>query len=341
MTITALLITALIGQGDWPLSLLGRSDLMCPVCHGSFTTVVCTQTNTRSGVDRDLFARALGPQRVFYRISTCPRCGYSGYASDFDPEIRLPPDVLERIRNEPGLTLPEGFTPESDPRELDAADRYALAITCYRWRRQSDEALAWLHLRASWVEREKGSALAADARLKRVMEYIEGWRPTMKPGGNQVDVEMQTATRIAEAVASGEFSRYQRPYVELALALILRRHGENRLASPLLDRLVTDEGLSPSLREGIERMRQSIVGERRHQQQAADRFEAALLANRIGPDNRGPACYLLAELYRRLGRDRDAVRWYEKALSHKTLPLDVRGWADEQRRWAAAGDGPP
>ena len=336
MRVLGLWLLLSAGQSELPLSLLGRHELDCPVCGQRFTTVVCTQSNTRGGVDRDSFARALGPQPVFYRISTCPRCGYSGYPSDFGSDFRLPPDVREKIRGEPGLPLPDGFTPESDPRELDAAERYALAITCYRWRQQSDEALAWLHLRASWIEREKGSAITSDARLKRVMKYIERWRPTMQPTDNQVDVEMQLATRIAEALAVGRFNRYQRPYVELALALILRRHGENRQASPLLDRRAEYEGFSDELRDGVNRMRESIARERRHQQEAADRFEGALLANAITPSNRGPACYLLAELYRRLGRDHEAIRWYNKALADTALPSDLLEWAEQQRAWCAA-----
>ena len=335
-----LVAAALAGPGDLRLSLLGRHDLTCPVCQQTFATVACTQTNTRGGVDRDLFARALGPQPEFYRISTCPACGYSGYASDFGPDIQLPRDVQQKIRKQPGLRLPPGFTPDSDPRELDAADRYALAITCYQWRQKSDEALAWLHLRASWIGRDKGSALARDPRLERVFEYIERWWPTMHAEDNQADVEMQLAARITEALAAGRFNRYQRPYVELTLALILRRHGENRHAQPMLDHLAGSERFSDALREGIERMRASIVAERKQQQQAARHFERALLADQIEPANRGPACYLLAELYRRLDRDRDAIRWYDNALNDPALPADLQTWARQQRAWSATGNPP-
>jgi len=324
------------GLGEHPLSVLGRHELTCPICRQVFTTVACVQSNKRCGVDRDLFARALGPQPEFYRISTCPRCGYSGYTSDFDPGVEPPPDVREKILRELPSRLPEGFTPASDPRELDAADRYALAVTCYRWQQKSDEARAWLHLRASWVAREKGSTLPPEPRLQRVMAYIERYRPAAAAAENQADVEMQTATRVAEALATGQFNRYQQPYVELALALMLRRHGENRHAAPMLDRLAGCQRFSESLREGIERMRASIPREREHQLESAGCFERALLAEQIRPPNRGPACYLLAELYRRLGRDADAIRWYDKALSDPALPTDLREWARQQRAWSAS-----
>lgn len=319
---------------DTPLSLLGRHQLRCPVCEQGFAALIVTQTNTRGGVDRDLFARAVGPEPEYYRVSTCPKCGYSGYLSDFDPDIVLPPDLRGRITGEPGLELPEGFTPESDPRELDAADRYRLAIQCYQWGQKSDEAVGWLYLRASWIERDKGSVLPKDPLLARVMKYVERWRPEMQRTDNQRDIEMQTVTRMLEALASGEFNRYQRPYVELAVALILRRHGENRQAGPMLERLAVYEPFSESLRQGIERMRVSIKLEREQQAEAAACFERALLAGQIGGDNRPMACYLLAELCRRLGRDREAVGWYDRALESKQLPADLRKWAVEQRAWS-------
>jgi hypothetical protein len=319
---------------DTPLSLLGRHQLGCPVCQHIFTALVVTQTNTRGGVDRDLFARAVGPEPEYYRISTCPKCGYSGYLSDFDPDVVLAPDLRDRILGKPGLKLPKGFSVDSDPRELDAADRYRLAIQCYQWGQKSDEALAWLHLRAAWIARDEGSLLPKDPRLARVMEFVGRWRPEMEATDNQRDVEMQLVTRVLEAVAGGQFNRYQRPYVELAVALILRRHGENRQAGPMLDALVEYEPFSDSLRKGIERMQASIAVEREYQADAANCFERSLLANQISRANRGTACYLLGELCRRLGRDREAVNWFDQAINDRALPPDVRRWAIEQRAWS-------
>ena len=317
------------------LSLLGRREIACPVCEQAFTTIACTQTNTRGGVDRDLFARALGPQPEFFRISTCPSCGYSGYLSDFAPGVRIQPDVLEKIRRHPKLPLPAEFGPESDPRELDATIRYELAITCYQWRQKSDEALAWLTLRLSWVYRDRGSVLPPDPRLEKVLAYVKRWRPPLEEGGNQVDVEMQLAARVAEAVAAGEFNRYQKPYVELALALILRRHGEARQAAPLLERLDDYEGFSPSLQEGIVRMQQSITDEQRCQRQAIAFFERALLSDQIRSSNQTAATYITAELHRRLGRDSTAIRWYDEVLKDRRLDAHLGTWARQQRAWCS------
>ncbi len=312
------------------MSLVGRHELLCPLCSQGFTALSCSQTNARGGIDRDLFARALGPEPEYYRISTCPHCGYSGYLSDFNTDVVLTPDFRDRVLREPRLKLPAGFTPNSDPRELDAMDRYRLAIQCYRWLQRSDEALGWLNLRASWIARDEGAMLPKDDRLARVMKYIERWKPELPSGGNQMDVEMKLVTRVLEALVSGHFDRYQRPYVELAAALILRRHGENRQAGPMLDTLVKCEGFDASVRKGIERMRESIRLEREFQVEAANCFERALLGGRISEKNRGTAKYLLGELLRRLGRDREAKRWYELALRETTLPETVRVWGQMQ-----------
>lgn len=329
---------SLLPIGAEPLSLLSRHPLLCPACGQEFTTLVCVQHNTRGGIDYDLFVRPLGPNPEYYRVHTCPRCGYSGYASDFPPEAHLPnrdkpflsATVREKILKQRLLELPEGFGPESDPRELDARDRYRLAIQCYQWRDQSAEALAWLNLRASWIARDEGALLPPTPRLKRVMSFIEQWRPFLEEGGNQVDVEMQLTTRMAEEIAAGRFNRYQKPYVELALAMILRSHGENQPAKAILKRYVNMESYPETLQAGIARMLDSIETERQYQQAAVDCFETALSAGQVGDANRPAACYLLGELHRRLGQNESARQWYDKSLNDPSTPPDLKEMARRQ-----------
>lgn len=337
MYLTMALMLAAATYADAPVSLLGRVEMDCLICGQHFVSVASVQQNTRGGVDRDRFARAVGPQPVYYLIATCPKCGYSGYPADFDPSVAIPPDVRDKILKKPGLPLPAGFTPESDPRELDASDRYRLAITCYTWRQRSDEALGWLHLRASWVARDEGAILPPDDRLARVMHYVQRWRPALEPGGNQLDVEMKLITRMAEAQLAGQFNRYQEPYVRLACALILRRHGENRQAESMLRPLLKSERFTERTREGIERMLGSIATEREHQGAAVEYFERAVLSGQVTQENVTAARYLLGELCRRLDRDGDAITWFDQALHDAGIEAHLKQWAEEQRAWAAAG----
>lgn len=341
LPVTAICVALTTAQAvaQTPSGRLLRYDLKCPVCRQAFTAVACPDANTREGVDRDLFARSLGPQPEYYRIATCPKCGYSGYESDFTSSVVIPPDVRDKILKKPRLALPKGFTPDSDPLDLDAADRYELAIICYRWRQRSDEALAWLHLRASWVHRDEGSTLPPDPRLVRVMQFIERWRPIRDPKENQADAEMGLATRIAEAIETGRFNRYQKPYVTLALMMILRRHGENRLAEPLIHTMAESKDFTPVMQDAIRRMRDSMQRERKHQAAAAECFERAMMSNQITGKNRPPAYYLLGELNRRLGRDQEAIRWYDQALQSPEIDDQLKAWAGQQRAWAAIGTG--
>jgi hypothetical protein len=58
------------------------------------------------------------------------------------------------------------------------------------------------------------------------------------------------------------------------------------------------------------------------------------MADQITAPNKAPACYLLGELYRRLSRDREAVRWYDRAMADPALPPDLRRWARQGREVA-------
>jgi tetratricopeptide (TPR) repeat protein len=120
--------------------------------------------------------------------------------------------------------------------------------------------------------------------------------------------------------------------------MILRRHGENRQAGPLIDRLADYTEFSPSLDDAVRRMRDFIPLERKHQAEAADRLERALLAGQIKAPNQGTARYLLGELNRRLGRDRQAVAWFDKVLASPELPADLKTWAGQQRAGCLAED---
>lgn len=306
-----------------------HQEMTCPVCQTAFTVPACPNVDTGGGIDRDLFAHSLGPQSEYYRIATCPKCAYSGYVTDFDENVTIDSAIRDMLLKQPRLPLPAGFGPMSDPFDLDAAIRYDLAIQCYEWRKRSNEALAWLHLRASWIARDEGSNLPRDWRLARVMKYIERYRPYKTTTDNQVDIELQTATNMADAIAAGQFNRYQRPYVELALALILRRHGENHLAMPHLTKLAAGSAFSELLQEGIKRMMKSINHEHKHQAKAIHYFEQAVVANEIQGANRAVVCYMLGELNRRIYRLNEAFKWYDQALRAPDLPLDLRTWIKE------------
>lgn len=310
---------------------LGRVAVVCPVCDHAFEALVVRSTNTAEGVCRDLFARAVGSQPVYYEIASCTRCLYSGYLGDFTEPNRVTPAQKARVLRRGELKPPTPIRDGLDQREIPATTRYALAAQTYEWRPASHEARAWLHLRWAWVVRDEGSFLPPTYAFMLAMREIEPRLPPSKPGGNQADRELRAINLLAGDLMQGRFSPQQTPDVWLVLAMLLRRHGENRQALAVLDELAASADFPEPLPAAIEKMRQSIDEETRLLNVARRHFEAALAADEIKPPNVGPARYLLGELYRRTGDEAAAREQYDRALTTPGLDESLRGWAAEQR----------
>ncbi len=312
-------------------TVLGRQDVTCPVCSLKFQAVVPASIDTTAGVDRDFFARSAGPQAVFYLVSTCPRCYYSGTVDDFAEKTELPPGFRDKVLKAPKLNPGMTITPQTDQREIPAAIRYDLAVQCYRWRGMRSEAMAWLYLRASWVARDEGSVMPRTDRLQRVMGFIERWLPPDAPGVNQADRELELITHVAANLAEGRFSRYQAPYVRFVLAILCRQHGENDVFDALFPESRSCTDLPEILQRKVVEVRASIATERARQRLALESFLKALDVKEIAPANRPAALYLVGELYRRLGQANRAVLYYDRALAEPGLDPHLADWARQQR----------
>ncbi|UCG31784.1 MAG: DUF2225 domain-containing protein [Phycisphaerales bacterium] len=313
-------------------SRVGRVRVTCPCCAFEFEALAVARTNTLAGVDRDLFARALGPQPVFYLVSACPRCYYGGYLEDFQPGVSLPPDVVSELTGadsplRPSVPLDAG-TPQ---RDIPALVRYELAYECYRRLQRPDEALAWLCLRAGWVVREESSYPPPAERFERMVTYARRWLPPDTPGANLADRELIMCTRLAAAIAESHFNIYQRPYAELALAMFLRRHGENAPAEHLLVRLLDQQELPGLLTAFARRMHDSIELEQGWQRRGVRHLRRALHTRAVAPANEPVAVYLLGELHRRLGEPSRAGEFLDRALASPGLPPELRAWAEAQK----------
>lgn len=316
---------------------LARTAVVCPVCDHAFEAVVIHSTDNGGGISRDLFARAVGAQPVHYLIATCTRCYYSGYVDDFQDPDRVTPALKEKILRRPRLKPPSPIKPDMDQRDIPATTRYALAERVYRWRNAPPQAMAWLYLRWAWVVRDDGSYLPPSLDLMEAMREIQPRLPENKRG-NQADRELQAVTLLLADLLEGRGPPQQKPCLRLTMAMILRRHGENRQAEPLLRGLLDQGGLEPKLQRAAQRMLDSIREERRLLALARDSFELALKRDEIKPDNRGPARYLLGELCRRLGDDDAARGWFDAALADASLDNELRRWAEQQRAAAAPVD---
>lgn len=321
-------------------SVIAPVAVTCPVCAAHFDALAVVSADSRGGVDRDLFSRSDGPQQVYARISTCPTCSYAGYLTDFAVDVTLSDGFIEKVRVAPKLDAAMVIDPGADQRDIDPDRRFALAVQCYQWRGRSAEALGWLYLRWSWLVREDTSMVPPDRRLARVLAYAKRWVEPADAQSNQSDRELRLVGHLAAALGEGRFNRYQIPFVKLAMALLLRRHGEHAHAEPLLTELCTDPHLTDPLRQAAERMARSIDRERELQAHAAAHLAHALQNDEIQPPNDAVARYLVGELHRRIDQDAEAIPWYDTALANPALPADLRVWAVRQRRIATSAAEP-
>lgn len=315
---------------------LSTQSVVCPVCDHAFETLVYEGQDTRGGVTRDLFARAIGPQSIYYLISTCPRCYFSGYLDDFQSKGRVDAALRNKILKSPRLRPATAISTRMKPDEIPAATRYALAAQVFEWRICTEEARAWVYLRWAWVVREDGSYLPPTSALMMAMREIEPRLPTASPGRNQGDRELEAVNLLSADWMEGSFDLGIEPYVRLVLALVLRRHGENDQAEILLDSLKNAE-LAEPLPEAMEKMRASIAAERRLLFKAREHFERAVSRHEIKAENLGAAEYLLGELCRREGDAEHAREWYDAALQDEKIDRTLKDWAREQRGLLAAG----
>jgi tetratricopeptide (TPR) repeat protein len=195
--------------------------------------------------------------------------------------------------------------------------------------------MAWLCLRASWVQRDMGSVIPKTDRLQRVMGFIERWLPPDTTEKNQADRELALVTQLAAEVAEGRFSKYQSPYVKFVLGMMWRRHGENLLFESLLPDPDGDRGLPEALRSHLARVRDSIAKERHWQRLALEHFRKAIDSNAVAGGNRAAASYLIGELNRRLGQRNRALRYYDRALADRGIDTHLAEWARGQRDMVA------
>lgn len=314
-------------QDRTPSSDVHWRDGICPACDRKVGLAVVSFSGPNAGLDRDLFTRSTGPQPEFYLVNTCTHCGFSGYLADFD--LVLPEKLKDQIRKT--LRPPAGVTPKTPPQEVATLEKYGLAYQTFKILGRSDEAFAWLALRASWVARDLYCALPKHPEIVRVLLEAGKCVPPADNATNPADRELAQAGRLAAQLKSSSIPVQMQWSYDAVIALLYRRHGENQLAVAHIGPVLGSKQAPAALRENSLKMKESIATERYWQNLAADHFRQALLAGTIAAANRPVARYLLGELYRRLDRPQDAKTWLDQALRDPRLPPNLKQWAKEAR----------
>ena len=98
-------------------------------------------TNSFGPRTTDFCQYAGGAQPLPFQIHTCPRCGFSGYESDFANRA-LDPAVIGLIH--------ERLAPLVEEARGDAARRFEFAAMIAAWRGDTPFDVGWLYLKAAW-----------------------------------------------------------------------------------------------------------------------------------------------------------------------------------------------
>ncbi len=304
-----------------PTSYIRWEEIKCPVCGHTVSVSLILNPNNLGGIDKDLYARAVGPQPEFYLINTCPNCGFSGYLSDF--KLRFAESDKEKLRKI--LKLPPNITSQTHQQEIDTLLKYSLAYKTYKILGRSEESRGWIALRGSWVARDLYSTIPANSKLRKLFLEIVRKYPRKKNEGI-CDWEIRLAKILKSNLKSNENDSWAKT---LAIGLLYRRHGENISARPYLESLLLEPKFPQKLKGWLKKLISSIDIERKWQKIAIGNFERAVISGKVKNQNKIIAEYILAELYRRIGEDESAIYWYKNALG-KGLPTPLRKWAESQ-----------
>jgi len=296
-------------------------DGNCPVCGKKVKLAVVTATNTTCGIDRDLFIRSAGPQPEFYLIDTCPNCCFSGYLNDFD--LVLPQQVKDNLKKT--LKPPHPINPKIHQQEIATLDKYELAYQTFKILGRSDESFGWLTLRASWIARDLYCNLPKHPAIVDVLIEAGKLVPPAGKDSNPAEREVRQAKKLALHMTN---SKTKWNY-DAVIALLYRRHGENRSALKSIDRIGQNKNTPADIRDLFVQMKRSIATEQHWQELSAEHFNRAFTTGTISPANQAIAKYLLAQLYHRLGKKDEARRWLNEAILDRRLPANLLQWAKE------------
>ena len=126
------------------MTTLHTETRLCPVCEAVFP-VHCVESFGSHGCDSDFRPHYWGPDPLEHFVHSCPDCGFSGYAENFDDGASEV--VIRKIR--------KFLTPRT--RDLSRPNssffRYEFMALIYEWEDRDSLDVADSFLRASWVAR--------------------------------------------------------------------------------------------------------------------------------------------------------------------------------------------
>lgn len=355
-------------------ALIVREKAVCPCCGQELSIPIVAESDTKGGVDRDLFARSSsGAQQVYYFAITCPACLFSGYPADFLPLLSKAPSFpkpqqaeIRKMVAPLWKTLPQ-VPPDGDILKFSGQQRLELAYVCAPVMGRSDEAQAWTALRLAWCWRQENAVLPKRERYMFALKAL--MRAVPDPSDhNTSDRGVQMADLAASGrVVEGE-SVADRLIRRCYGAFLYRRHGElpafkktteelrKEMDTAMRDvqqRILTttapasqpvgsmEEDLATILagiaavRQDLERLQTTVTAEERWLAIAVEHFERAIAAGQISDENQNRG--LATYLVGELHRRlgrRDLALQWYDTAGRLELPTDAKRWLAQQRKRA-------
>lgn len=271
----------------------------CPVGAGTVRVYQKVSANTAGGYDSDLADYSSGGQWRAYDMATCPDNLFSMYGDDL---LALKADERAAL----AAVLPEAAGRVANAAAPELWERYRVAARLYEALGKDDIFLGDLLLEASWTARDAAVGFYAGLRgpvdARALLDA--GWEELKKP-----------------------LSPEDRRKVLLNLARVAQRGGWAAERDALLASLDAVGGVTAQERATIERFRRLVNEiEPALQDEVITRYTAAL-RRELPHDEKVRLTYLLADLLRRRGRDREAAPLYFLVLNDKEAPEQLRGMA--------------
>jgi hypothetical protein len=136
----------------------------CPLCGNIFESQIVASTNSFGRLHSDLYKEAEGMQPVCFFVHTCPRCGFTGYEGDFQPQ-----EFSNVFRD----LVAETITPEVKDRKIDVNGNFFLAALCAEWRGAPLQTLARIYHMGAWCCRIRGEKDKEKFYLNKAADYFE------------------------------------------------------------------------------------------------------------------------------------------------------------------------
>ena len=275
-------------------------DVPCALGSGTARVYEKVSTNAAGGYDSDGATYSSAGQWRTYRIATCSPSLLTLYGTD----MRTPVPAERRAAVTSALQAAVAALP--NPAAPEVWERYGVAAAAYKAMGRDDLFLAELWVEASWTAR--------DAAV-----------------GYYANLQGPVATRALLDAGARELEKPLAPpdvrKVAYNLARVAHRGGYGAERDRWLARFEAASPLDPQEREALARFRR-IAGtvEPTLQDRAIAHYTAALRGS-LPHGDKVRATFVLADLLRRRGREREALPLYSLVANDAQAPADLRATA--------------